>query len=341
LKTKTDKKHKHLIGKTNLNDNNKEPAFIVPERMIGVPGHLSPEAQAFLSMPRFAAHDRPALDDKAGWKKMIAESEAVILSYLAGRKFTPSAITERREGDALAYEIVPDGVSTDDRRVYLDIHGGALIMGGGEVCKIMAQVPATLHDCRVVAVDYRMPPDHPYPTGLDDCMTIYRALLKEHAVADIVIGGGSAGGNLVAATILRARDEGLPLPAAAVLISPELDLTESGDSFQTNAGIDPMGSLMQVNLLYANGADLSHPYLSPLLGDFAKGFPPTIITAGTRDLFLSNAVRMHRKLRGMGVPAELHILEAAPHGAFAERSPEEASVGDEIRAFARRWWGKR
>jgi acetyl esterase/lipase len=316
----------------------KESSFRVPEREIAVPGHLSPEAQAFLSMPRFASHGYPALDDTAGWKQFIASSEAIMLTYLSGREFAPGTVTERREGGALAYEIVPEGASADDRRVYLDIHGGALIMGAGEICKIMAQVPATLHDCRVVSVDYRTAPEHPYPASLDDCMTFYRALLKERDPSDIVIGGGSAGGNLVAATILRARDEGLPLPAAAVLISPEVDLTESGDSFRTNAGIDPMGSLMEVNLLYANGADLSHPYLSPLLGDFTKGFPPTLITAGTRDLFLSNAVRLHRKLRAADIPAELHILEAAPHGAFAERSPEEAEVGKEIRGFCARWW---
>src|SRR3546814_15399166 len=86
--------------------------------------------------------------------------------------------------------------------------------------------------------------------------------------------------------MLRARDEGLPFPAGLVLATPELDLTESGDSFHTNEGIDvvPTGSLMAAHLLYAAGHDLSHPYLSPLFGDFAPGFPPTIITTGRRDV---------------------------------------------------------
>jgi acetyl esterase/lipase len=121
-------------------------------------------------------------------------------------------------------------------------------------------------------------------------------------------------------------------------LSPELDLTEAGDSLQTNAGIDNMGSLMPVNLLYAAGHRLDDPYLSPLFGDFEPGFPPTFVTAGTRDLFLSNAVRMHRKLRAANVPAELHVLEAAPHGAFGDISPEENDLNRDYRLFCERHW---
>jgi acetyl esterase/lipase len=100
-----------------------------------------------------------------------------------------------------------------------------------------------------------------------------------------------------------------------------------------------MGSLMQANLLYAGGADLADPYLSPLFGEFTKGFPPTMLSAGTRDMFLSNAVRMHRALRDAGIEAELHILEAAAHGAFGGGTPEEASLNREMRRFCDKWWG--
>ena len=126
-----------------------------------------------------------------------------------------------REGEAIGYELVPAGVAAADRRVYLDIHGGALIMGAGEVCQAMALNMATRLGARVVTVDYRMPPDHPFPAGLDDCLAFYRRLLRDHSPAEIIVGGGSAGGNLAAATVLRARDEGLPLPAAVVLVSPD------------------------------------------------------------------------------------------------------------------------
>ena len=192
---------------------------------------------------------------------------------------------------------------------------------------------------RTWAVDYRMPPDAPHPKPLEDCVAAYRALLANHHPEKVIIGGGSAGGNLAAATILKGRDEGLPLPAAAVLLSPEVDLTESGDTFHTNLGVDTVlvGSLMEANLLYAGGHDLSHPYLSPLYGDFRKGFPPTFLQSGTRDLFLSNTVRMHRALRAADIDATLHVYEAMPHGGFIG-APEDDDLASEVRRFAEARW---
>ncbi|MFA7603131.1 MAG: alpha/beta hydrolase [Novosphingobium sp.] len=312
----------------------------VPARDIPVPAHLSPQAQAWLAMPRPAGAGYPAPDDAKGWRRHIANGDATITQfYMAGRSEADCAVTPIGEGEARGFEVVPAGLDPADRRVYLDIHGGALIMGAGEVCKAMALGTASRLGVRVVAVDYRMPPDHPFPAGLDDCLAFYRMLLRDHDPSQIIVGGASAGGNLAAATILRARDEGLELPAAAVLLSPEVDLTESGDTFHTNAGLDGMGSLMPANRLYAAGRDLADPYVSPLFGDFTRGFPPTLLSAGTRDLFLSNAVRLHRKLRAAGVAAELHVLEAAAHGAFGGTSPEEAELDADVRRFCERAWG--
>jgi len=316
-----------------------ELALQVPARTIPVPGHLSEVARSVLSTTRFPGFGYPSPEDAEGWKQFVTATDAMMAQTFAAM-WPPfrGEIHDIAEGPARGFEIVPEGLDPSDRRAYLDIHGGALIMGGGDLCKIMGAATATKLGVRVFAPDYRMAPDHPYPAGLDDCMAFYRMLLRERDPAEVIVGGSSAGSNLAAATILRARDEGLPLPAAAVLISPELDLTEAGDSFQTNAGIDAMGSLMAVNLLYAGGHLLDDPYLSPLFGDFTKGFPPTFVTAGTRDLFLSNAVRMHRKLRAADVPAELHVLEAAPHGAFGDISPEEAELDRDLRLFCDRYW---
>ena len=123
------------------------------------------------------------------------------------------------------------------------------------------------------------------------------------------------------------------MPAALVLGTPEVDLTESGDSFHTILGLDPVLSpLIHVNRLYADGHDLAHPYLSPLFGD-VTGFPPTFLHTGTRDLFLSNTVRMHRKLRAAGVEAELHVFEAMPHGGFGGMTPEDQDLATEIKHF--------
>jgi len=233
------------------------------------------------------------------------------------------------------FDITPAGASDEDQRMYLDFHGGGLIMGGGDICRAMGIGAAGSVGRRTWTVDYRMPPDFPYPAALDDAVAAYRALLDIREPEQVIVGGASAGGNLAAAMILRARDEGLPLPAAAILQTPEVDLTESGDSFRTNLGLDSVltGSLMPANLLYAAGSDLAHPYLSPLFGDFTKGFPPTFLTTGTRDLFLSNTVRMHRALRAADVPAELHVMEAAPHGGFFGTAPEDAQVTRDLRRF--------
>jgi monoterpene epsilon-lactone hydrolase len=186
-----------------------------------------------------------------------------------------------------------------------------------------------------------MAPDHPYPTPIDDCITAYRALLRNCAPENIIMGGASAGGNFAAATILRARDLGLPLPAAAVLMTPEIDLTEGGDSFNTLLGIDTAltSRLMPANLLHAGGHDLAHPYLSPLFGDFTRGFPPTILFSGTRDLFLSNTVLMHRALRQADVEADLHIFDAATHIMFMAGSESEDRTR-ELRRFLDRHWGR-
>jgi len=308
----------------------------VPARSVPVPEHLSPEAAGVLGMGRMELFPFPAQDDIDGWRSMAAERELVMRSFLVGA-FEQLAVSSETVviGGVPVYVLTPEGVEVDDPRVYLDIHGGALITGSGDSCRGMGAMAAVRNQMCTWSVDYRMPPDHPYPAALDDCMGVYRELLREHRPEHLVIGGSSAGGNLAAALVLRARDEGLPLPAAAVLSSPEADLTESGDSFHTNLGVDSVlsESLMPANLLYAGGHDLEDPYLSPLFGDFSKGFPPTFLSTGTRDLFLSNTVRLHRALRNAGIPAELHVMEAAPHGGFFGSSPEDAEIGREVRRF--------
>jgi epsilon-lactone hydrolase len=319
------------------------PALQVPARTIPVPGSVSLEAQALLVPPASdgEAMTLPPRDDVATWRAVTAAANAEMAATLASRLGVTGAGVETSEvGGVPVYTLTPGAVRPGrERRVLLDIHGGGLVFGGGAPCRALCEYAAERFGLRTWAVDYRTPPEHPYPTPLDDCLGAYRALLEEYAPEDVVVSGLSAGANLAAALVLRARDEGLALPAALLLLSPELDLTESGDSFQTILGIDNVltASLAPLNELYADGHDLSDPYLSPLFGDLTKGFPPTFLQSGTRDLFLSNAVRMHRRLRAAGLPAELHVFEAMPHGGFFG-APEDQELTTEIRRYLDALW---
>ena len=315
----------------------------VEGRMSPFPKSISPEARARLASlvgpggrPIAPARAYPPASDHAAWAQLKSLSNQAIVDALgpAWAAFRSSCETTTIAG-VVTHVATPAG-AFDDSRAYMDIHGGALIFGGGDLSRMGAARQADLLGVRCYGVDYRTPPENAYPDPLDDCLAVYRALLERYAPQHIVIGGGSAGGNLAAATVLRARDEGLPLPAGLVLLTPELDLTESGDTFETNRTFDLMliNPLMPINLLYAAGHDLAHPYLSPLFGDFAKGFPPTFLQAGTRDLFLSNTVRMHRALRRAGVPVELHIFEGMPHGGFGGLAPEDRELSAEVARFA-------
>lgn len=314
---------------------------LVPAHEVPPPTSISSEARTYLSAAAMSAQNRayPALDDRAGWKALITEMEQWIARAFCGAVDEHSV--EREViwvGEVPIYVAVPPSATGGDR-AYLDIHGGALIYGAGDFCRRMGILSALKTGVITYSVDYRMAPDHPYPTALDDCMAAYRALLGRYSPERIVVGGGSAGGNLAAALMLRARDEDLPLPAGLVLMTPEIDLTESGDSFRTNIEVDVVlrQGLAEVNALYADGHDLAHPYLSPLFGDFAKGFPRTFLQTGTRDIFLSNTVRMHRALLKAGVEVELHVFEAMPHGGFGG-APEDIELAAEVRRFVEECW---
>jgi acetyl esterase/lipase len=313
-------------------------ALRVPERVVPVPSTVSPEAQAILAMGPMPTADYPALDDIEGWRAYVRATDETVLGIVSQAGPESSGAFEVEEIDAEGvriFHVMPSDVDPADRRVYLDVHGGAFVVGGGEVCRNSGTMTSRRMGMRVWAVDYRMPPDHPHPAAVDDCMSAYRALLRVREPHEIVVGGGSAGGNIAAALVLRARDEGLPMPAVAILLTPAVDLTRAGDTHRTNFGVDTVltnnegGPLM----LYIGAGDPKDPYLSPVYGDFSPGFPPTLLASGTRDVLLSDTVRMHRALRRVGVRAELHVLEAAPHGFFMGAAPEDQELDREVRRF--------
>jgi len=198
---------------------------------------------------------------------------------------------------------------------------------------------ASFAKTKVIAVDYRMPPDFPYPAAMDDAMAVWREVVKTTNPRNIAIFGTSTGGGMTLAMVLRAKKEGLPLPAATAPGTPWSDLTKTGDTYFTNEQVDNVlvsndGWLGDAAKLYANGHDLKDPMLSPVYGDY-RGFPPSILTSGTRDLFLSNTVRVHRKMRAAGVEAALNVFEGQSHAQYAgdPSAPETKEYFDEVTRF--------
>jgi acetyl esterase/lipase len=312
----------------------------IPERDISPPTSVSPAAQNVLS--EFAsspAIEYPKTGDLDGWRLAVEERERRWENWTAATLATCDCRIETRDmGGVTVYVATPrlPEASSDDR-AYLYIHGGAFVFGAGQFTMAFGALTATRLGVTTFAVDYRMPPDSPFPAAPEDCVTVYRELIKNYDASRVVIGGSSSGGNIAAATILMLRDREVALPAAAALLTPAVDLTESGDSLQTNKMLDVIlkRGIPECIALYACGQDLRTPYVSPLFGDFERGFPPTFIQTGTRDLFLSNSVLLHRKLRRAGICADLHVWEGMPHGGFGfdPGLPENDEVNDELRQF--------
>jgi len=308
-----------------------------------IPTSISAEAQAVLK----AVHERPALanptpSDTKGWALLeaaAASTDPQIVEIMAmGTVAAPPsdeqvAVADRTINGATYYDATPESWTREDSRVLLNIHGGGFTFGGGATARRSTQLIAANMGLRTWGMDYRQLPHHPFPAGLDDCMAVYRELLEDHAPEDIIVMGQSGGANLTVALTLRALDEGLPVPAGLGLMSPPTDFTFQGDSWYTNAEGTTPDDFAHMLALYKGKYPVEHPYISPLFGEYDDRFPPTIITSGTRDMLLSDAVRLHRKLVNAGVKTELHVWEAAPHGVFGGNAPEDREHIHQVRKF--------
>lgn len=308
-------------------------------RRFDPPTGISEAAQeALRAQQQLVMPDIP-LDDHEAWTAWIKEQDDLAAASHPSSAADEAALRPEPAsfGGVPGTVLVPAHVQDFDvAPIVVEIHGGALVMCGGDLSWRVSVTWAKSRDAVTWVPDYRMPPQHPYPAALDDCVETYRAALAARSASQILVSGVSAGGNLAAALMLRIKADGLPMPAGLVLVTPEVDLTESGDSFGTNDGLCSLpSSLMSLNRLYAGDASLTDPFVSPLFGD-VSGFPATLLTSGTRDLFLSNTVRMHRQLLAAGVPAELHVFEAMPHGSFTGSTPEDLDLQATVRRFERR-----
>ncbi|WP_146063598.1 alpha/beta hydrolase [Streptomyces sp. SM11] len=245
---------------------------------------------------------------------------------------------EQRDGGHL---LTPPNAEGSPTGLYL--HGGGYVYGSLRSHGHMVSEIARAARCRMFFVDYRRAPEHPYPAALDDVVAAYRSLLADGvAASDLVLAGDSAGGGLVLATLLKLRDSGLPLPAAAACVSPWTDLTGSGESYHALEHEDPMLSKPVVDLVsasYLAGTAPTHPYVSPLFGELA-GLPPVLLQVGSREILLSDAERFAAGLRragGTGVlevwPGMVHVWHLH-HARLAKAREAVSRLGGWLRAQA-------
>lgn len=227
------------------------------------------------------------------------------------------------------FVVMPKLISDENRnRILLHFHGGGYVLNPGEAGTDEAIMMAGYGHIKVISVDYRMAPDFPFPAAINDSVNVYRYLLKHYPSKAIGVFGTSTGGGITLALMLRLKTEHLSLPGAIVVGTPWTDMTKTGDSYFTNEGVDNVlvsydGWLADAAKVYANGHNLKDPLLSPIYGD-VKGLPPTLLFTGTRDLFLSNTIRMYEKLRDAGVIADLVVFEGVSHAQYlmTDNAPE-------------------
>ena len=319
----------------------------VPARSIPVPADVSPQIQALIAAPLRRNWDvLPATG--AAWQETANAGAAVLIKNLPGLRARLHVTVAPTVIDGVkAYIVTPDDIPPENRnRLLIHVHGGCYTLNPGEAGTTEAIFMAGFGHFKVISVDYRMPPDAYFPAALDDAMTVWKAALKMADPKNMAIFGSSAGGALTLEMVLRAKQDGLPLPGAIAPGTPMSDVTKVGDSFNTNALVDnvlvsPDGFCDAAVKFYAHGHDLKDPLLSPVYGDMA-GFPPTILTTGTRDLLLSNTVRVHRKLRAAGVDAALQVFEGQSHGGYMrdDTAPESREAFEEIAQFFDRHLGR-
>jgi epsilon-lactone hydrolase len=321
-------------------DNDSLPPAQVPAKTLPVPTDVSPEMQRIIAAPR-----------NPNWNvlwKTGEEWRAAANTQAAKTMQTIPALRERLHvttqpgtmGGVRIYTVTSDTIPPEHRdKLLIHVHGGCYVLFPGESGTGEAILMAGLGHFKVVSVDYRMPPEGYFPAALDDAMAVYKEALKTHDPKDIAVFGTSAGGALVLEMMLRAKQLGLPMPGAIAPGTPMSDVTKTGDTFYTNEMVDNVlvsrdGFCDAGTVVYAHGHDLKDPLLSPVYGDM-HGFPPAILTTGTRDLLLSNTVRVHRKLREAGIDAQLEVFEGQSHAQyqFDDRAPETKEAFGEITAF--------
>jgi monoterpene epsilon-lactone hydrolase len=299
-------------------------------RIVPVPGTISPEARKALArvvsdaaVPQTLAQRRAATDK---WQAGAGE---------ASKKLYPANVAEDTIAGVRVRIITPLTISPAKRdRVLINLHGGGFNSDSGSLTETIPI--ANLTGTRVVAVLYRLAPEHPFPAGLDDAIAVYKELLKTYKPSHIGIYGTSAGAILTAEVTVKLKQLHLPLPAATGIFSGMGDFSEKGDSIALYAlngfsgHLDPPESNASLPE-YIASTDPKDPVLSPVYADL-KGLPPTLFITSGRDLLLSGTTILHRAYLRAGVDAHLVVFEALTHAFWNNPALPESKEADQIMA---------
>ena len=295
-----------------------------------VPTTISAEAQKVLNAiyaKKPYERKAPASDNLDGWRKMHAAGEQ------AGKERNDKAVemnqvtvTDAKLSGVPVLDIRPNNWK-DNRKVLVYTHGGAYTMMSARSTLVSSAPMARATGLRVISVDYTTAPFAKWQQIQEQVISVFKALLAEgYTMKDIALYGDSAGGGLATSTVLNLRDRGMGMPAAVVLWSPWVDLTNAGDSPHTLANTDPLlhydPVLKNSAIGFADGLDLTDPRVSPLYADLSKGFSPVLITDGTKCIFLSTSVRLYQALETAGQQVKLDIYEGMWHVFQVDLVPE-------------------
>ena len=314
---------------------------------IHVPATVSPEARRELRAldPSFLETKLPAPDDVEGWTQTqeALEEEGRAQSYALAKRLGVS-VAEKSLNGVPVLDLRPKGWKETSQLVVYT-HGGAYTLYSAHTTLSGAAPVVADTGRRVISIDYTLAPHAQWQRTTDQVIAVVKALVAQgHPLDQMAIYGDSAGGGLAAGSVLKMRDQGQGMPAAVVLWSPWADITESGDSYFTlkyGGGKDGDPILSYANALansaaaYADPKDQKHPYVSPVYGDYSKGFPPTLIQGGTKEIFLSNFVRLYQALDQAAVPVKLDLYEGMWHvfQAMAPEIPESRLARRKMKAF--------
>jgi len=305
---------------------------------IPVPATISPEARDYLS------HNLWGTDTAAGanlpmWETRAATAPAFEALNAMALQMFPVAVQEIVIEGVRCHRIEPLEIPPENRdKLLINLHGGGFVMGSGSLAEAipiahLARIP-------VIAVDYRLAPEHPYPAAVDDAIAVYRHALQSRPATKVGLFGSSAGGFITAQAIARLLHENEKPPACAGMFSAGGDLIDFGDSshiFTLNGFyghlVLPLDHPNSEVRAYLGGADPRDPLVSPILSDLSR-FPPALLVSGTRDALLSATTSLHRALRRAGAEADLFVFDAMPHTHwYALHLPETREALDAMVAF--------